>query len=200
VVDLGDADRDRILKNFREAQGAVTHTLGLKFAFVDGLPFKACALAHHNEEVAREQGQICLELARQAGIEQHEDPAAPRPHRLTLSFFQPGSEVLQQVLQFIDGVPQRDLPLLRQRVAPLKFVMLIERSAEKNHAIAKHNTALAPKHREAYFSLALRGHLITKKIEEDPSNFELLGECCSEVRSLGKMVRRLNLLGCDALN
>ena len=74
------------------------------------------------------------------------------------------------MVSFCDGAARLTLPALRSAVAPLKFVLCIERSAEKNHAIAKQGIAFAPKPREACFSLALRGPEILDKIEQDVGN------------------------------
>ena len=82
----------------------------------------------------------------------------------------------------------------------MQFVLCIERFAEKNNSKANQGIAFAPKHRGAFFSLALRGPEIFDKIDQDAGNLQIFADCCSEVRQLGPMVRRLNLLGCAALN
>jgi hypothetical protein len=90
-------------------------------------------------------------------------------------------------LRFIHGESLTESPVLRDHLIPLKFVILIEASAERNHAVAQHGIALRRHHTEPFFSLAVRMPFILAKIEEDDSFVKELADCCSEVRNPTQM-------------
>lgn len=88
-------------------------------------------------------------------------------------------------MSFIGGASLDDDELhgLRQAVSELKFLRLVEQSVERCHAIGNLNMRRAPRHAEAYWSLALRGNELDKHISQDASFVADLGHSCDAVRN-----------------
>ncbi len=120
--------------------------------------------------------------------------AAPVHHRWTLKFCSPHSALHPLCIRFLHGEPLRSIPELERAIAPIKFVILIEVSAERNHQIAGHGIALRHHHTEPFFSMVLRLPFIQRHLELDDSFITTLAEACSNVRDPEQLALRLQLL------
>ena len=119
----------------------------------------------------------------------------PKHHRLTLQLCDPSSEMYPERIRFCQGESLADLPALRCNVAPFKFVILTEASAERNHSVVEHGIALRRYHTEPFFSLVVRIPYIYKDLEERDDVVLQLAEHCASIRDPERLMHEFNLVG-----
>ena len=94
-------------------------------------------------------------------------------HRLTLKFFKRGTPGRQDLEAFIRGTPLGDLPILNAMVYGLRFIPVVERVQEADHAITNMHTIHRGKISAPYISCRLRIAEI-RAILEDPEALQRL--------------------------
>ena len=77
-------------------------------------------------------------------------------HRLTMKFFMKETQGRQELEAFIHGTPLGDLPNLRDMVYGLRFLPVVERVQEAEHAITKKHTVHRGKLSAPFISCRLR--------------------------------------------
>ncbi len=120
---------------------------------------------------------------------------APFHHRWSLKFLHAESALYPLCLRFLHGEALNTLPELEQAVAPFRFIILIEASAERNHHVAGQGIALRHHHTEPFFSLVLRLPHIDHAMQADSSFVIRLAEACDHVRDPKRLACRFALLG-----
>jgi hypothetical protein len=85
--------------------------------------------------------------------------------------------------------------MLEQAVSAMKYIILIEASAERNHHVGSHGIALRSCHTEAFFSLCLRMPFVQSQIERDERFTLSLALACEEVRNPRQLAGRLHIAG-----
>ena len=115
-------------------------------------------------------------------------------HRWTIKFCSSSSKLYPLCLRFLNGDSLDTLPELKTAIAPMKFVILIEASAERNHHVGSHGVALRHRHTESFFSLVLRMPFIQRQLDADPDFVTRLAEACGEVRDSKQLACRLGLI------
>lgn len=176
-------DKHRVLTDWQAGRAKLLEELRRKFNFLDVFPYKLVGIAHPVSDVARRVARECLQQFAGGGATRAAD--APVHHRLSIKFLHPASALYAQLVSFVGGASMEEdgLQGLRQAAAELKFVRLVEQSIERQHAIGKLNTRGAPRHAEAYWSLALPGRELDMHMRQDASFVAELGRSCDVVRS-----------------
>jgi len=90
----------------------------------------------------------------------------------------------------LSGTPLARLPKLRRLAAGLKFIPIVERSAERSHAVVSKSLRRGTLHTEPYVSLALRSGEI-RDLLQDPVRLVALAWHVELVRSRAWCLRRL---------
>lgn len=160
-----------------------------KLGFTDIIPFKLAGLAHHDVGTARSIGRECLQqFAANSATAASE---APVHHRISMKCLHPAGLLHGLLVRFCDGADMYDgeLAPLREEACAFKFIRMAEQSVERCHAVGKMCIRRAPRHSEAFWSLALREAAIERRIKKVPNFIEALGKVCQLSRDAHALVR-----------
>lgn len=137
-----------ILDDFTLGTARILEVINVKTAHWQEFPWKLCALAHWDHEIAVASAeQAIAEFDRSA-----QTPAAH--HRITWNWLNADSPLRAMLLSFIGGTCISDLPLLHEKIAELRFIPTAERRQEGDHSLVTRGAA--PKVTGPYVSLLLR--------------------------------------------
>lgn len=128
VAALGEQDLKKLMDDMALAKASITATLLVKCAHWSTLPWKLCGLAHPCGEIAQQCAQQCLALFENAPGDQQIH------HPMTWKFLALGCP-LRLALQDFASTGNMDRSL-RQHVAPLAFVPIVERVIERGTCVA----------------------------------------------------------------
>jgi hypothetical protein len=183
---LADKDKDRVVSDWTIGIASVSSYIILKTAYLEKIPHKLFAGAHHDEAVARHH----VGLARQQYLQ---SPDAEH-HRFTLKFMQDGTELRMQLDAFVvDDIPLSALPALQHEFARLQFALLLESDVEGLHSVATGSHRRAPNQAGPYISLKHRIPEIQRCLECDTGFFSMLARCTDIARSDAVAAVGLNL-------
>lgn len=125
VAELEPSEVATMMLDLAHAKASISSTLLIKCAHWSALPWKLCALAHHDETISRLCAQQCIQAF---------DAIPPDPklhHPLTWNILEPGSCLRVELERYAHGeVMSRD-GALRQQVCALAFVPVVERLIER---------------------------------------------------------------------
>ena len=185
-----------ILGDFDCGSLKVTEVLRLRLSYTDVLPFQLAILNDPDQTSARSGYRRCLQMFAGGGATLLSDD--PEHHRLTIRFCHPGSILYDLGVLFLSGGCLKSQQLQKFRQAAVEafyFLMMVERSAERNHSLAQMAVAISHNHTEAYFSLGCRRLEIEAIVDDDDGEHGLvqLSECCSLVRDPSVLAREMRL-------
>ena len=176
--------RQYVLADFDLGRTKIVEMLQIKWAYQCTIPFKLAILCDPCQASARSGYRECLQ--QYAGGAPSVESENPDHHRLSVKFCDPASPLYALGIRFLNGACLKSEPLAPLRAQSVKhfyFLMHVERSAERNHALAKMQISKSPNHTEAYFSLGTRISEIEDVIDGDAENGLLrLGAHCDSVR------------------
>ena len=148
-VSISDDELHDLISDFNIARAHMTKYLCDKLAFWQTLPWKLAALAHWIPEYRVRAAKIIVKMF-------DESPQIEDLHdRVTWHWLSPGSVLRQQIDKLVSGTPLSELHQLKQAVAELMFVPIVERVQEAEHSIVTRETVYWNV-TGAYVSLLLR--------------------------------------------
>jgi hypothetical protein len=176
--DLPDATLAAIVTSFQSAKSFVELQLSSYLHYCQELPWSLVQLADWDVDRARRNGQLLLNKF-DASVKSRE-----LHHCITWEWLEPDSPLRAQLVQFLGGVPLDQLGLLRDRVAELLFIPVIERVQEADHSRVKKATTYK-RVTGAYVSTILRSEECLQLVQNPDIQPRLsLSSCCSPSSSL----------------
>lgn len=181
---LGDFDCGRL---------KLTETLQTKLAYTRNIPFKLAILCDPDQVSARNGYRECLQQFASFS-------SGGEDHRLSVKFCHPSGLLYSLGIQFMNGADIKSeamRPLRSASVQHFHYLMFVERSAERNHALAHMNILTASNHTEAYFSLGIRNTEIERQLDDpDVGGTDFiakLGSNCEFVRNPMNLAKAFDL-------
>lgn len=171
-----DADRSWILEDFEAARQHLTFSLIMQTACWTHLPHRLCCLGHFDESVARAEAANCLRLW--ASFSKQEQTSA---HAWTKALLKPGSQLSQQLREFIRGAALKDLPELECVAAKFKFIPLSEKAIEGRHAVLHKTLKKASNAGPVFLSMAERMPLLVHLSKTKPSLIQDLAQFAEDL-------------------
>ena len=175
-IALNPEDRSLLMDDWTALRLHLRFTLNIKLSFWRQLRWILFGLAHHLSDRAVECGRRALALAAMYG--------RAGQHELALQFCFCGGLLYDQMVLFCRGITSiSTLPDFETAVSWFKFVMVVERWIESQHAMLKkdlaHTTHVTCAH-IAYMNIqsGLRDYL-----ESSPTAVLELARCCSQTRN-----------------
>ena len=156
-----EAEVEAALKDFANGKSLIVEYLGQKLQCWESLPWKLAAL-NQDSVIVRRIAQNCLggfDKQREAGA------GADLHHRLTLKFCEPGSTGRKELVDFINGASLDVLPELSSFVYGMKFIPVVERIQEREHALTKKLVAHRGKISGPFVSCRLRIEELRKVLD-----------------------------------
>ena len=128
-VGISDDELHDLITDFNIPRAHMTKYLCETLAFWQTLPWKLAALAHWIPEAEVRAANIIVKMF-------DESPQNEDLHdRVTRHWLSPGSVLRQQIDKLISGTPLSELHQLKQAIAELMFVPIVERVQEAEHSI-----------------------------------------------------------------
>lgn len=186
--------RDIILGDWVAGKVKIIELLENTFAYAKVIPFKLAILTYPDQQAARHGYRECMQQFQSIVARTTQADLAPEHHRWSTKLCHPASPLHALGLRFLDGedINSERLRPFKAAATPLKFLLMTERSAERNHALAGMAILKASRHHEAYFSLGLRSSEIDAVVDEHTALVEL-GKCCAEVRDPTELANHFGL-------
>lgn len=153
---LERGDRDTVLRDWRFAVEALVTILRIKLGMWTSLPYLICGMAHWVTSIARECARQVRTRFAALHISEH--------HKLSILVCVTLSDELDK---FIDGLDLGD-PIIAQLSAVvfgLRFIVVVSRSVEARHAVAKRDLDHCPSASAAFISFRSRLPEIKKKLD-----------------------------------
>lgn len=172
-----EAEISSALTEFSNGKAFIVAYLRQKLQCWETFPWKLAAL-NCSGPIAQQTAQEAIvhfdELAHKVA-EQEADLHALH-HRLTMKFFMKGTQGRQELEAFVHGTPLADLPTLSDMVYGLRFLPVVERVQEAEHAITKKHTVHRGKLSAPFISCRLRIAEIRSIIEDSAELPRLLAQ------------------------
>ena len=133
-VGISDDEVHVLITDFNTARAHMTKYLCETFTFWQKLPWRLAALVHWIPEYRVRAAKIIVKMF-------DESPQNEDLHdRVTWHWLSPGSVLRQQIDKLISGTPLSELHQLKQAIAELMFVPIVERVQEAEHLIVARET------------------------------------------------------------
>ena len=145
---VGSEERATILSDFARGRAFLQFVLKVKLSHWETLPHVLCSASHHDEDMARHGLQKAVNLYRVRDPSEH--------HGLSNMALGADSELRQEILDFTSGRKRRkDLPMLTEFAAQLRFISVVERRCESLHARVQRFVVKAPHHSPMHIAFSM---------------------------------------------
>ena len=177
--------QQQIISELQRAQNHLKLLLFAKLQHWQRMPWLACGLAHHSEDVARD-------VARKILLSFEECSDAELHHRLTQQFL--AQPLYAELERFAGGLSfEQTSPDFQTAVMRLRFVPVVETIIESKHAVStrlhKRDTHAGP----VMVSLYNRMVILEQRLEHEPGFFCKLAQQMAGARHLGTLPAKLGL-------
>ena len=167
-----------VQSDFEIAKGVLESGLRIKFDWLRRLPWSLAGMAHYDVSISRHCGRAILTEFDSLPLD-----VKPKSHRKILALLGDHEGSLRNdFVKYINGASLHQLPLLEAQILPYRFVLIIERYIEANHALIERHVPAS--HSPVLVSLARRFPSLEDLLEREPSLFQTLIDCFENTRAV----------------
>ena len=169
-------DWAKIVNIFELGKSTLWTGLQVKLDFAKRLPWRLAALTHHDQDIARFHTKEIVSF-----FDSQDSATQDLHHALVIDLLGADRPARRELIAFADGRSSlAELPLLSRMVLPLKFVPIVERYIEAQHALVKRS--VPHRHAPVMVSLAVRLPRLEDSLQKEPSMVQDLLDCFDKSR------------------
>ena len=167
VQPLSGKEANIVLGDFTQARNSLLCTLQMKLSSWTQLPAVLSAIGHHNVHTARQGMRRAMSLWDSTEHCAH--------HSLSRLALQQGTGQRHDIENFVQGASLWQCNFCAQLASRLKFIVIVERGVEGQHARAHRATLAAPHSSSMHIAWSLLQNSLRRKFLHDPAFVVILG-------------------------